>query len=98
MKTAYDLRISDWSSYVCSSDLDEVPGTRGIWAPDISYSDGRYHLYYSLSTFGKNRSAIALATTPTLDKADPAFGWRTEERRVGSECVSPCRSRWSPYH
>ncbi|RIA37113.1 arabinan endo-1,5-alpha-L-arabinosidase [Hephaestia caeni] len=57
---------------------DEVPGTRGIWAPDISYSDGRYHLYYSLSTFGKNRSAIALVTTPTLDTADPAFGWRDE--------------------
>src|SRR3546814_19011609 len=84
------MRISDWSSDVCSSDLgsvfdglpgwaqDEVPGTRGIWAPDISYSDGRYHLYYSLSTFGKNRSAIALVTTPTLDKADPAFGWRDE--------------------
>jgi arabinan endo-1,5-alpha-L-arabinosidase len=56
----------------------EVPGTSGIWAPDISFDDGRYHLYYALSTFGKNRSAIGLATTPTLDRADPAFGWRDE--------------------
>src|SRR3546814_15064564 len=30
--------------------------------------------------------------------ADPADGFRSEERRVGKECVSPCRSRWSPYH
>jgi arabinan endo-1,5-alpha-L-arabinosidase len=55
-----------------------VPGTRGAWAPDISLINGRYHLYYSLSTFGKNRSAIALQTTATLDRADPAFGWRDE--------------------
>jgi arabinan endo-1,5-alpha-L-arabinosidase len=57
---------------------NEVPGTSGIWAPDISLRDGRYHLYYALSTFGRNRSAIGLATTPTLDRADPAFGWRDE--------------------
>ncbi|MGR4863638.1 arabinan endo-1,5-alpha-L-arabinosidase [Caulobacter sp. LARHSG274] len=55
-----------------------VPGTRGAWAPDISLINGRYHLYYALSTFGKNRSAIALQTTATLDRTDPAFGWRDE--------------------
>ena len=43
-----------------------IPGTQGIWAPDISYVDGRYRLYYSISTFGSNRSAIGLATSPTL--------------------------------
>ncbi|VWX51472.1 arabinan endo-1,5-alpha-L-arabinosidase [Novosphingobium sp. 9U] len=43
-----------------------IPGTEGIWAPDISYVDGEYRLYYSVSTFGSNRSAIGLATSPTL--------------------------------
>ncbi|WP_404477738.1 arabinan endo-1,5-alpha-L-arabinosidase [Novosphingobium sp. BL-52-GroH] len=43
-----------------------VPGTEGIWAPDISFVDGEYRLYYSVSTFGSNRSAIGLATSPTL--------------------------------
>ncbi|CAN5504546.1 arabinan endo-1,5-alpha-L-arabinosidase [soil metagenome] len=55
-----------------------VPGTRGAWAPDIALINGRYHLYYALSTFGKNRSVIALQTTGALDRADPAFGWRDE--------------------
>ncbi len=62
----------------------EVPGTSGMWAPDISFHDGRYHLYYSLSTFGKNRSAIGLATTPTLNRADSDFGWRDEGVAVRS--------------
>ena len=43
-----------------------IPGTDGIWAPDISYVNGEYRLYYSVSTFGSNRSAIGLATSPTL--------------------------------
>jgi arabinan endo-1,5-alpha-L-arabinosidase len=55
-----------------------VPGAHGAWAPDIALINGRYHLYYALSTFGKNRSAIALQTTATLDRTDPAFGWRDE--------------------
>jgi arabinan endo-1,5-alpha-L-arabinosidase len=45
---------------------DAVPGTEGIWAPDISFVNGEYRLYYSVSTFGSNRSAIGLATSPTL--------------------------------
>jgi len=54
-----------------------VPGNRNLnfWAPDIMYLGGRYLLYYSVSTFGKNTSAIALATNPTLDPADPAYQW-----------------------
>jgi arabinan endo-1,5-alpha-L-arabinosidase len=43
-----------------------VPGTEGIWAPDISFVNGEYRLYYSVSTFGSNRSAIGLATSKTL--------------------------------
>jgi len=53
----------------------EIPGTRGIWAPDISYFNGRYHLYYSVSTFGKNDSAIGLATSKTLDSDSNDYGW-----------------------
>lgn len=53
----------------------EIPGTRGIWAPDISYFNGLYHLYYSVSTFGKNNSAIGLATNKTLDPENPDYRW-----------------------
>lgn len=44
----------------------QVPGHAGYWAPDISYRDGKYWLYYSMSTFGSQRSAIGLATKTTL--------------------------------
>jgi arabinan endo-1,5-alpha-L-arabinosidase len=64
--------------------LQEVPGARGIWAPDISYFRGRYHLYYSVSTFGKNRSVIGLASNRTLDPASPDYRWVDEGRVVGS--------------
>jgi arabinan endo-1,5-alpha-L-arabinosidase len=53
----------------------EIPGTKGIWAPDISYYNGRFHLYYSISTFGKNNSAIGLATNKTLDANSPDYEW-----------------------
>ncbi len=53
----------------------EIPGTRGVWAPDISYFSGKYHLYYSISTFGKNNSAIGLATNKTLDPNSPEYKW-----------------------
>ena len=53
-----------------------VPGNRGhFWAPDVIRHDDRYLLYYSVSTFGKNTSAIALASNPTLDPADPKYKW-----------------------
>ena len=55
-----------------------IPGARNMWAPDISRVNGRYRLYYSVSTFGSNRSAIGLATTATLDPAAPGYGWRDE--------------------
>lgn len=56
--------------------VDAVPTFQGhIWAPDISYFDGRYYLYYSVSAFGKNTSCIGLATNVTLDPLDPAFKW-----------------------
>src|SRR3546814_21159619 len=78
-KTAYEMRISDWSSDVCSSDLpwlmgDGADGRRFHRAGDPSHRPDR-------STGGGS-----------------AGGGRSEERRVGKECVSTCRSRWSPYH
>jgi len=53
-----------------------VPTQKGFfWAPDVLWQDGRYLLYYAISAFGKRTSAIALATNPTLDPADPAYHW-----------------------
>ena len=70
--------IPDWAKR-------EISGTRGLWAPDISFSGGQYRLYYSVSTFGSNHSAIGLATTPTLDPGKPGHGWRDQ----GPVIVSP---------
>ncbi len=56
----------------------ESPKTRGLWAPDISYFDGKYHLYYAFSVFGKNTSGIALLTNKTLDPKSPNFHWEDE--------------------
>jgi arabinan endo-1,5-alpha-L-arabinosidase len=56
-----------------------VPGHRGyFWAPDVIRAGGRYLLYYSVSTWGRNTSAIGLATNPTLAPEDLAFRWKDE--------------------
>jgi len=55
-----------------------VPGSKDYWAPDISYVNGRWRLYYAVSTFGSNRSAIGLLTSPTLDPKAPGYGWRDD--------------------
>jgi arabinan endo-1,5-alpha-L-arabinosidase len=56
--------------------IEAVSGFRGhIWAPDISYANGQYYLYYSISRFGKNTSCIGLATNKTLYPGDPDFQW-----------------------
>lgn len=52
-----------------------VPGVQNLWAPHIHHHAGTYYLYYSASTFGSNRSVIALVTNTTLDPADPAYRW-----------------------
>jgi arabinan endo-1,5-alpha-L-arabinosidase len=51
------------------------PETKELWAPDISYFDGQYHLYYAFSAFGKNTSGIALLTNKTLDPKNSQFHW-----------------------
>ncbi len=64
-------RLPDWVA-------DEVPKARNAWAPDISFFNGKYHLYYSLSSFGVNDSAIGLATNTTLDPNSPDYHWVDE--------------------
>lgn len=53
----------------------DSPGTVDLWAPDISYEQGAYRLYYAYSLFGKNTSGIALATNKTLDPNSPDYKW-----------------------
>ena len=52
--------------------LGDIPN---LWAPDISFFDGLWHLYYAGSSFGSNNSVIGLATTPTLDPSSPRYHW-----------------------
>jgi arabinan endo-1,5-alpha-L-arabinosidase len=53
----------------------QSPETKELWAPDISFFDGEYHLYYAFSVFGKNTSGIALLTNKTLNQRNPNFHW-----------------------
>src|SRR3546814_2668081 len=79
-KTAYEMRISDWSSDVCSSDLTaKVPKPWSL-----------------MSSPSINADPICLIASSTM--AETIVFVRSEERRVRKECVSTCRSRWSPYH
>jgi arabinan endo-1,5-alpha-L-arabinosidase len=64
--------------------VKEIPGAREAWAPDISYYNGKYHLYYSVSTFGKNNSAIGLVTNKTLDPNSPDYKWEDQGMVVRS--------------
>jgi arabinan endo-1,5-alpha-L-arabinosidase len=71
--------------------LAAVPETKGIWAPDISWFNEKYHLYFAASTFGSNISVIGLMTTPTLNTSDPAFGWKDEGLVISS-------TRWDDFN
>ncbi|MGA7159310.1 MAG: arabinan endo-1,5-alpha-L-arabinosidase [Acidobacteriaceae bacterium] len=51
------------------------PGTKDLWAPDVSYENHEYRLYYAYSLFGKNTSGIALAVNKTLDPTSPDYNW-----------------------
>jgi arabinan endo-1,5-alpha-L-arabinosidase len=64
--------------------VKDVPGLRGLWAPDVSYFNGKYHLYYSASTFGSNRSSIGLATNETLDPESEKYRWVDQGKVIGS--------------
>ncbi|HTN36323.1 MAG TPA: family 43 glycosylhydrolase [Arachidicoccus sp.] len=59
--------------------LDKYPDFKNSeWAPDISYQNGRYYLYYAVSSFGKNKSSIGLLTNSTLDPKDVNYHWVDE--------------------
>ncbi|MGH9880392.1 MAG: arabinan endo-1,5-alpha-L-arabinosidase [Pyrinomonadaceae bacterium] len=64
--------------------VKDVPGLRGLWAPDVSYFNGKYHLYYSVSTFGSNRSSIGLVTNQTLDPTSNRYRWEDQGKIIGS--------------
>src|SRR3546814_3105299 len=89
-KTAYEMRISDWSSDVCSSDLPNPAECRPrkfaycVESRDICQQAGR--------------GSLRRLDYPSAESQFLGGGPRSEERRVGKECVSTCRSRWSPYH
>jgi arabinan endo-1,5-alpha-L-arabinosidase len=73
--------------------FNDVPGSNGsLWAPDVSMVGGRYFLYYSVSTFGSNRSCIGLATNATLDPASPDYKWIDEGKVIESV---PGRDDWN---
>jgi arabinan endo-1,5-alpha-L-arabinosidase len=63
--------FADKPAWITSA-LGNIPN---LWAPDISYFDGLWHLYYAGSSFGSNNSVIGLATTPTLDPRSPRYHW-----------------------
>lgn len=73
--------------------VEAVPGFKGhIWAPDISFYKGKYYLFYSVSTFGKNTSCIGLSINETLDPADPKFKWIDQGKIIGS---IPGKTNWN---
>src|SRR3546814_15320527 len=118
------MRISDWSSDVCSSDLHlHAPDARSrnnlSLLPCLDVA-GKFERTHEMRMLFKSVLASVVLTalggcaavTPGAVPANgtnvpasiaisvgPCFGFcRSDERRVGKECVSPCRSRWSPYH
>ncbi|MFT3680233.1 MAG: arabinan endo-1,5-alpha-L-arabinosidase [Ferruginibacter sp.] len=73
--------------------VNAVPGFKGhIWAPDISYHNGKYYLYYAVSAFGKNTSCIGLAINKTLDPASPDYKWEDRGKVIQSV---PGRDMWN---
>ncbi|HVT82529.1 MAG TPA: arabinan endo-1,5-alpha-L-arabinosidase [Phycisphaerae bacterium] len=74
---------------------DIQPNRADMWAPDISHHDGKFFLYYCISTFGSNRSAIGLATNKTLDPTSPEFKWTDQGMVIESQrtdfynCIDP---------
>ncbi|PWK80550.1 arabinan endo-1,5-alpha-L-arabinosidase [Mucilaginibacter oryzae] len=73
--------------------VDAIPGFKGhIWAPDISFYNGLYYLFYSVSAFGKNTSAVGVATNTTLHTDDPAYRWVDHGRVIQS---FPGKTNWN---
>src|SRR3546814_14712863 len=104
------MRISDWSSDVCSSDLglelDDVYDGSKSWsdlqaaagAPVLPDGPSETELRRAVGRLLHIDDDERIATYQNLLEATTAPSVSSEERRVGKECVSTCRSRWSPYH
>src|SRR3546814_17828420 len=111
-KTAYEMRISDWSSDVCSSDL--FPSSVGeVMKRDQRIAIAKQRLDNEMASFRQTMSVQSGIVENVRDDAQTLseivarsqgaegslqVSQRSEERRVGKECGSTCRSRWSPYH
>ena len=73
--------------------VDSIHSFKGhFWAPDISFYNGQYYLYYSVSAFGKNTSCIGLATNKTLDPQNPKFKWIDQGKIIESV---PGKTNWN---
>src|SRR3546814_5672298 len=93
-KTAYEMRISDWSSDVCSSDLCSKDHTRDQAMCNVFLL--AFALIANPLPLAPDGGTISTGIGDALPVATHMA--RSEERRVGKVCVSTCRSRWSPYH
>jgi len=83
IRTSPDLRVWQTAGSVFPESLPawtatEVPRANNAWAPDVAFFRGRFHLYYSVSSFGGRDSAIGLATNATLDQASADYRWVDE--------------------
>src|SRR3546814_1717854 len=110
-KAAYEMSISDWSSDVCSSDLQPLGGyvqasktAVPIWKQwaEVAMKDRPKVTFLAppgvrMVRIERRTGRKVFGVWPS-DDPKSAVIWRSEERRVGKECVSTCRSRWSPYH
>src|SRR3546814_8699109 len=98
-KTAYEMRISDWSSDVCSSDL---LATAILEDFDIFVGEPLNGMTATQGPADRIEfwgfEFIHAVVGRPAERIGNRHSRRSEERRVGKECVSTCRSRWSPYH
>src|SRR3546814_17199442 len=103
------MRISDWSSDVCSSDLpeghpevargmDHVGTDHEVIAPGGEALCLRIVVEVQRADLDPGPAGVAAPCLRKQAGGDVGEGVRSEERRVGKECVSTCRSRWSAYH
>src|SRR3546814_12608793 len=104
------MRISDWSSDVCSSDLEVKAGNQVVMLMNNHSTYAGYYRQLFLGVWGMLKYNIGGFFSAWEEELGPKLEedangvvhavdqTRSEERRVGKECVSTCRSRWSPYH